>query len=396
MQPNVTAASIAAQCLQDRIVTGKEPVPILAIFDSVYQTGTAVLVDLVARSLARQRPVTVLCLEYSATTWRSILAKTVGGSAAASPHLNLVDLSASLPATADATYFDTRILPALHKHAKSEDPILAIIDAVDALVQLAPRSTTLSTGAWLTRHLRRTHAACPSGSTLAFGVGADTFTAPRQDHVATRVIDVPTAVRHLAMVTIDAENAALAEQERTVVRNVAAHDLRLDLGANDPDRLVCRVTCRKTRAGKYVAERNLAEWRGGQLHVQPFVDAESGEPEVVVPVPARAPDGEGEVVRAVPKTSKAVTTKAPSPSTAAAAADPAANLSFNLRLTDRQREARERVVLPYMAVQHESQLGTAATTALAASPTGGGATIFYEYDVDDDFDDDDPDADLEI
>ncbi|KNE73039.1 hypothetical protein AMAG_17309 [Allomyces macrogynus ATCC 38327] len=391
MQPNVPTASIAAQCLQGRIATGKEPVPILAVFDSVNQTGTAVLVDLVARSLARQRPVVVFCLEYSAATWRSMLSRTVGGSAAASPQLALADLFTSLPANADAPYFDTRILPALQRHAKSEEPILVAIDAVDALVQLAPSSTTVSNGAWLTRHLRRIYAACPSGSTLAFGVGADTFPAPQLSHVATHVIDVPTAVRHLATVTVDVENAALAEQERTVVRNVAAHDLRLDLGANDPDRLVCRVTCRKTRAGKYVAERNLAEWRGGRLHVQPFVDADPVEPEV--PAPARAADGEGEVVRAVPKTSKA---PAPAPTPALAAADPAANLPFNLRLTDRQREARERVVLPYMAVQHEPQPVAAATAAPAASSASGGATIFYEYDVDDDFDDDDPDADLEI
>ncbi|KAJ3361614.1 hypothetical protein GGF31_002206 [Allomyces arbusculus] len=395
MQPNVPAASIAAQCLQDRIATGKEPVPFLAVFDSVNQTGTVVLVDLVAKSLARQRPVVVFCLEYSAATWRSMLARTVGGSAATSPHLALVDLFASLPATADAAYFDARILPALQKHAKSEDPILVVIDAVDALVQLAPRSMTVSTGAWLTRHLRRTHAACPSGSTLASGVGADTFPAPQPNHVATHIIDVPTAVRHLATVTIDVENAPLAEKERTVLRNVAAHDLRLDLGANDPGRLVCRVTCRKTRAGKYVAERNLAEWRGGRLHVQPFVDVDPVEPEVPVPASARPADGKGEVVHAVPKTSKAAAAVAPTP-VMAAAADPAANLPFNLRLTDRQREARERVVLPYMAVQHEPQPGTAATNAPAASSTAGGATIFYEYDVDDDFDDDDPDADLEI
>ncbi|KAJ3344518.1 hypothetical protein GGF32_009124, partial [Allomyces javanicus] len=271
------------------------------------------------------------------------------------------------------------------------DPILVVIDAVDALVQLAPRSTAVSTGAWLTRHLRRTHTACPAGSTLAVGVGADTFPAPQPDHAATHIIDVPTALRQLATVTIDVENAALAEKERTVVRNVAAHDLRLDLGANDPDRLVCRVTCRKTRAGKYVAERNLAEWRGGRLCVRPFVDADPAEPEV--PVLARAADGEGEVVRAVPKASKAAAAAA---APATAAADPAANLPFNLRLTDRQREARERVVLPYMAVQHESQPGMAAMTAQAASSGSGGATIFYEYDVDDDFDDDDPDADLEI
>ncbi|KAJ3013441.1 hypothetical protein HKX48_005753 [Thoreauomyces humboldtii] len=64
--------------------------------------------------------------------------------------------------------------------------------------------------------------------------------------------------------------------------------------------------------------------------------------------------------------------------------DPAANLSFNLRLTDAQRAARSELVLPYLNAQQ------ADTRPQQANPTG---TIFYD---DDDYDEEDPDADLDI
>ncbi|KAI8913791.1 Elongator subunit Iki1-domain-containing protein [Powellomyces hirtus] len=63
--------------------------------------------------------------------------------------------------------------------------------------------------------------------------------------------------------------------------------------------------------------------------------------------------------------------------------DPAANLSFNLRLTDAQKNARAEVVLPYMHVQ------TASDTTQQPST----ASIYYD---DDDYDEEDPDADLDI
>ncbi|ORZ01593.1 Elongator complex protein 5 [Syncephalastrum racemosum] len=59
--------------------------------------------------------------------------------------------------------------------------------------------------------------------------------------------------------------------------------------------------------------------------------------------------------------------------------DPAANLSFNLTLTETQRRAKDNVVLPYTQQQQ-----------------GGGGQIYYEPDAGDDFDDEDPDDDLDI
>ncbi|KAF9296607.1 hypothetical protein BGZ74_010247 [Mortierella antarctica] len=59
-------------------------------------------------------------------------------------------------------------------------------------------------------------------------------------------------------------------------------------------------------------------------------------------------------------------------------ADPAANLSFNLNLTQEQRQAKNDTVLPYLKTQESS------------------GAIYYEPDAADDFDDDDPDDDLTI
>ncbi|KAI9599271.1 hypothetical protein BDF19DRAFT_430645 [Syncephalis fuscata] len=68
--------------------------------------------------------------------------------------------------------------------------------------------------------------------------------------------------------------------------------------------------------------------------------------------------------------------------------NPAAHLPFNLTLTDEQREAKDKLLLPYLKAQEHT----------AAVTTGAGAvtSIYYTPDSDDDFDEEDPDDDLEI
>lgn len=70
-------------------------------------------------------------------------------------------------------------------------------------------------------------------------------------------------------------------------------------------------------------------------------------------------------------------------------ADPTANLTFDLHLSAKEKEARSQVVLPYTSVQEEGGLvGIASHT--------GSARIFYEPDEEDCFGDSDPDDDLDI
>ena len=68
--------------------------------------------------------------------------------------------------------------------------------------------------------------------------------------------------------------------------------------------------------------------------------------------------------------------------------DPTENLTFNLKLTDNERQARSNLKLPYM--YHEEK-----KSEVAVSSVGEGK-VFYQPDEADDFDEDDPDEDLNI
>lgn len=68
--------------------------------------------------------------------------------------------------------------------------------------------------------------------------------------------------------------------------------------------------------------------------------------------------------------------------------DPAANLTFNLRLSDTEREAKEKLALPFVFSKEKK-------TALLQSGPGSGR-ILYEPDASDDYDQEDPDDDLDV
>ncbi|XP_070812691.1 elongator complex protein 5 [Pituophis catenifer annectens] len=71
-----------------------------------------------------------------------------------------------------------------------------------------------------------------------------------------------------------------------------------------------------------------------------------------------------------------------------AAVDPTARLTFNLRLTEAERQARESVPLPYHFSEEKK-------SSLLQTSTEEGK-IFYEPDAADDFDEEDPDDDLDV
>ncbi|XP_078061232.1 elongator complex protein 5 [Mustelus asterias] len=68
--------------------------------------------------------------------------------------------------------------------------------------------------------------------------------------------------------------------------------------------------------------------------------------------------------------------------------DPAANLTFNLRLTEEERRARQGVTLPF-------HFSTEKKLSLLEG-SGGEGRIYYQPDPADDVDDEDPDDDLDI
>ncbi|XP_060541213.1 elongator complex protein 5 isoform X2 [Pantherophis guttatus] len=68
--------------------------------------------------------------------------------------------------------------------------------------------------------------------------------------------------------------------------------------------------------------------------------------------------------------------------------DPTARLTFNLRLTEAERQARESVPLPYHFSEEKK-------SSLLQTSTEEGK-IYYEPDAADDFDEEDPDDDLDV
>lgn len=68
--------------------------------------------------------------------------------------------------------------------------------------------------------------------------------------------------------------------------------------------------------------------------------------------------------------------------------DPTANLTFNLRLSDTEREAKEKLALPFVFSKEKK-------SALLHSGPGSGR-ILYEPDANDDYDQEDPDDDLDV
>ncbi|XP_037333894.2 elongator complex protein 5 [Pungitius pungitius] len=68
--------------------------------------------------------------------------------------------------------------------------------------------------------------------------------------------------------------------------------------------------------------------------------------------------------------------------------DPTAHLTFNLRLSNKEREAKEKLALPFVFSKEKK-------TALLHSSPGSGR-ILYEPDANDDYDQEDPDDDLDV
>ncbi|XP_059360458.1 elongator complex protein 5 [Carassius carassius] len=68
--------------------------------------------------------------------------------------------------------------------------------------------------------------------------------------------------------------------------------------------------------------------------------------------------------------------------------DPTSNLTFNLRLSEEERRAKEKVALPFVFSQQKK--------SALLRPAPGSGRIVYEPDASDDFDEEDPDDDLDV
>ena len=77
-------------------------------------------------------------------------------------------------------------------------------------------------------------------------------------------------------------------------------------------------------------------------------------------------------------------------------ADPASNLTFNLRLTDAEKEARANTALPYLLNDSKMAAYLEETSSSVVRHSRDGGEVIYMPDEADDFDDEDPDDDLDF
>ncbi|KAG9321630.1 hypothetical protein KVV02_006734 [Mortierella alpina] len=161
------------------------------------------------------------------------------------------------------------------------------------------------------------------------------------------------SLAHIATTMIAVKSSESIRQEQEDLRNgvVAVKEFcYLSVHGNAWDSAVCEVE-HKRKSGKVARETNAYH-----------LDAPTGEL-IVVNI--------WDVVGDMPDLEKLDLEESQT-------SDPAANLSFNLNLTEEQRKAKNDTVLPYLKTQESS------------------GAIYYEPDAADDFDDDDPDDDLTI
>jgi len=78
--------------------------------------------------------------------------------------------------------------------------------------------------------------------------------------------------------------------------------------------------------------------------------------------------------------------------------DPLSGLTFSLGLSDKEKEDRKNLVLPYMRMQHITVSHEPPGTVQQVAPGGAGEgpQIFYQPTREDDIDEEDPDDDLDI
>ncbi|KAI9221092.1 Elongator complex protein 5 [Blastocladiella britannica] len=358
-------AALYAQPHLERVIAGKESTPFMLLLESPEQSAFPFLVQAVRASVNRRVPTLVIAADYAPSLWtRSI------------PAAEVEDVREE---TVGATTFQSLILARVQRFLARHRGAACTI-AIDSLT---PLGHVLPTPTDLARGLRDLLALLSASSSVLVAI------APASNaNGGGKSLQAQGRLEQVATTTVRVENGTRADRERHVVADRAASDLILSVEANATNRLVARVHARRA-GGKVVHEAVEVVWSGATVRYTHFDE----DPALVDPAPVAAvptPDNgdKKETDAAVHVHEKRASAPASSSS------DPTAGLSFNLRLSDKQREAKAQVVLPYLSAQQP--LPSTSSGSGSNSSGGGGGIVSYEYDVDDDFDDDDPDADLEF
>ncbi|RKP08708.1 Elongator complex protein 5 [Thamnocephalis sphaerospora] len=340
--------------LLDRLLAGKEASAYVVVEDTLEQSSVPILRAFIQR--AQQRGQHVICLQADTMSQTFTgLASKVQSDGIAVVSVDTSDFGDSEEAAADgrSNSAPARIVAAVDDalvQRKYKSPMF-VLDSITELLLFHSQPAVFSMLARVARTIEG------AGGRLIVGAHADL---PLDVQTDTSLFMPP----YLASVAREATTRLrVANRQRTEARDVMGaafleeRTARFAPEDNSPAEALCAVQHRR-KTGKVTTETvHIVYSAHGEIESTAVYKARSGLVVDSAPMPTAEPD-------------------------------PAANLSFNLTLTDEQRAARDEVVLPYLKAQEGS--GASGTSA-----TGGGS-IYYTPDSDDDFDEEDPDDDLDI
>ncbi|KAJ1944638.1 Elongator complex protein [Linderina pennispora] len=347
--------------------------PLVVLSETAQQTSLALLECLVREGLDRGLGVAAFCLESS-----------LSDDIVHSPHTAIIDNRPSLeqllagqesPRQIDFAAIEQRIRASVEQVGRSCSGCLLVIDSLEQLLW-ASTSMTFVMLRSLRKHMAKTFGSDTNHRILA-RYPRDTFAGHIED--GREQSGSPILVNSLGYIAdaiIDVYPTDVLPSWCPGWFSDGKPKPFLALTHNDPHRCLLRFEQRRQsgKVGVEVASFEAVKGRPvfANLDVSEIVNPALPEP-IAAPLPTKTQTATSSTKTAPAKEKQNQQQQQ---------TDPTANLSFNLTLTDKQREDKASVVLPYTDAQMDEG--------------SSGGEIHYQLDDEDDWDSDDPDDDLEI
>ncbi|KAJ1948212.1 hypothetical protein FBU59_001699 [Linderina macrospora] len=338
--------------------------PLIVLSETAQQTALPLLESLVREGLDRGLGVVALCLESS-----------LSNDIAQSPHAAIIDNRPSLehflaghesPGRIDFDALEERTTAAIRQISDSRSSCLLLLWTSTSMTFLMLRS--------LRKLMTQTFGSDKTHRILT-RYPRDTFAGHVENGREQRGSPIlANSLANIADATIDVYPTDVLPSWCPGWFSDGKPEPFLALTHNDPHHCLLRLEQRR-QSGKVGVEVATFEAVNGRP-VFASVDV-SGIVNPALPEPIAAP-----LPPKTQSTTSSSTAKGQQQQQQQQQTDPTANLSFNLSLTDKQREDKNSVVLPYTDAQMDEG--------------SSGGEIHYQLDDEDDWDSDDPDDDLEI
>ncbi|KAJ1817645.1 hypothetical protein LPJ75_001662 [Coemansia sp. RSA 2598] len=366
--------------------------PLIVVSETAQQTALPLLEAMVRESLVRNMRVVAVCIdgllsrdiadspETTLVDQRPSLGDILGAdrpcSAAADAEAGTIDQDgfARLQSAIDSGIRETQAQQAKSASGGSDAGVLVVIDSLDRLLRSSQTATLV-----LVRRIRRTINSLPK-SRLVTRFSRDLLWDNKGASASDKCRGLKSgsyaanALCELADATVDVHPLDDLKTWMPGWYSDGKAQSFMSLRDNDFRRGLVRLE-HKRQSGKIGFEVSTFEI-DPQSRLLRFSAVEvSAEPRL----PQVQPQSPTQQKQQTPSQTLAKGASEEQRAQAQPATDPAANLSFNLSLTDKQRQDKASVELPYLDAQVVSA-----------------GEIHYQMDDEDDWDEDDPDDDLEI